>query len=165
MDIAKLSETRKKDRAQIAALVCDLLNELKIDHKWTREGFDEVYPKAHVISIQAPQGLRLSIELDADSCQPNVHVLPWHFSLKSNTCFADRFGDINPYHFRKATLVAHGTEGLLDHLRSKLTLALDGLAFSPEREAADIAKNGTWQEQEARWEQYRKEWKESQHAA
>lgn len=157
MEIDKLTETRKADRAQIARLVSDLLVEMKIDHVWVREGFDEAYPKAHVITVQAPQGLRVRIELDGDSCQPNVHVLPWHFDLKSDTCLDDRFGNINPHHFRKATLVADGTQGLLDHLRRQLTMAVDGTAFNEERKARSIAKNGTWQERDARWEQYRAE--------
>lgn len=157
MEIDKLSETRKADRAKIALLVSDLLTELKVDHKWTREGFDEAYPKAHVISIMAPEGLCVRVELDGDSCQPNVHVLPWHFDLKSDTCFDNRFGDINPHHFQKATLVAYGTQGLLDHLRRQLTMALDGTAFNEERKAASIAKHGTWQERDARWEQWRAE--------
>lgn len=162
MDVRTLSETRKKDRAEIAALVCATLSELKIDHTWTREGFDECYKKAHVIKIEAPQGLRLQIEIDGDSCQPNVHVLPWNFSLKSDTCFADAFGAINQCHYRKATLVAYGTDGLLAHLREKLTQALDGSAFSPERTAEAVAKDGTWQEREARWEKYREEFKAEQ---
>lgn len=165
MDVRTLSETRKKDRQTIAELVCALLTELKVEHSWTREGFDECYKKAQVIKIDGPRGLRLQIELDGESCQPNVHVLPWHFSSKSNTCFANKFGAINQHHYRKATLVAYGTDGLLHHLREQLTMALDGTGFSDEREAADIAKNGTWQEQEARWAEYRKEWKAEQDAA
>lgn len=162
MDVRTLSETRKKDRAEIAALVCATLSELKIDHSWTREGFDECYKKAHVIKIDAPRGLRLRIEIDGESCQPDVHVLPWHFDSKSDTCFSDAFGNINQCHFRKATLVAEGTDGLLAHLREQLAMALDGTAFSPEREAASIVKDGTWQEREARWEEYRKEFQAEQ---
>lgn len=165
MDVRTLSETRKKDRVEIAALVCATLSELKIDHSWTREGFDAAYPKAHVITVLAPKGLRVRIEIDGDSCQPNVHVLPWHFDAKSDTCFSDAFGNINQFHFRKATLVAEGTDGLLAHLREQLTMAIDGTAFSPEREAAAIAKDGTWQERHARWEEYRKEWQEQNDAA
>ena len=162
MDVRTLSETRKKDRAEIAALVCATLCEMKIDHVWTREGFDPSYPKAHVIKVRAPKGLRVRIEIDGESCQPNVHVLPWNFDSKSDTCFSDAFGNINQCHFRKATLVAEGTDGLLAHLRAQLTKAIDGTAFSSEREAASIAKDGTWQERHARWEEYRKEFQAEQ---
>lgn len=160
-----LSETRKGDRAKIAKLVSSLLSEMKVDHDWIREGFDECYKKAHVIRIQGPKGLRLRVELDGDSCQPNVHVLAWNFDTNSDTCFADKFGAINQCHYRKATLVAYGTDGLLHHLREHLTWALDGSAFSPEREAAGIAKDGPWQERAARWEAYRREWRAQNAAA
>ncbi|MDW9491723.1 hypothetical protein [Sinorhizobium meliloti] len=162
MDIAKLSETRKADRAKIAELVSALCSEFRIDHSWTREGFDEAYPKAHVITIMAPRGLCVRIELDGESCQPNVHVLPWHVSHAVDTCLADAFGDINKYHFRKLTDVAYGTDGLLRHLRQKFELIKSGAAFSEEREQAHITESGTAAERMARWEEYRQAWQAEQ---
>ncbi|MDW9531928.1 hypothetical protein RWE87_13560 [Sinorhizobium meliloti] len=160
MDIARLSETRKADRAKIAELISALCSEYQIDNSWTREGFDEAYPKAHVVVVMAPRGLRVRIELDGESCQPNVHVLPWHMATDVDTCLADAFGDINKYHFRKLTAVAYGTDGLLRHLRQKFELIASGAAFSTEREQAHIAENGTAAERMARWEEYRREWAE-----
>ncbi|MDX0267666.1 hypothetical protein GOC13_07465 [Sinorhizobium meliloti] len=160
VDISRLSETRKADRAQIAQLVSDLCSEYRIDHSWTREGFDEAYPKAHVIVVMAPRGVRVRIELEGDSCQPNVHVLPWHMASDVDTCFADAFGEINRHHFRKLTDVAYGTDGLLMHLRQKFELIKSGAAYSDVREQAHIAENGTAAERMAKWEEYRREWAE-----
>ncbi|MCY0148327.1 hypothetical protein OEG84_11545 [Hoeflea sp. G2-23] len=149
-----LTETRKADRLKIATQVCNLLDRLKIDHAWTREGFVEGYPKAHRISVNAPRGLDLGIKIDGESCQPNVYVLCWHISSKVDTCLADRFGDINPHHFSKLTAVAYGLDGLLSHLEQKLLMALDGSAFDDERETAAIAKNGTAADRNARFAQW-----------
>lgn len=158
MDIDHLSEVRKPDRAKIAQLVADLCDEFRFDYKWTREGFDECYPKAQVIQIHAPRGLLVGIELDGDSCQHNVHVLPWHMSSDVDTCLSDRFGSINNYHFRKATQVSYGTAALLQGLRERFMMIKDGSAFDGEREKASIIKHGTAAERNAAWAEARKEW-------
>jgi len=161
-DITKLSETRKADRTKIAQLVSDVCSEFKIDHKWTREGFDEAYPKAHVIEIMAPRGVRCRIELDGDSCQPNVHVLPWNVAIDSDARFSARFGSVNQAHHQKMTAVAYNTDGLLAHLRSCFRLINSGAAFDEEREKEAIAKYGSAAERMAKWKEYLAEWLEQQ---
>lgn len=156
-EVLNLSETRKPDRQIIAQLVSEVCTEFQIDHSWTREGFDEMHPRAHVIQIMAPQGLRVRIEIDGESCQHNVHVLCWHIDLNSDTRLADSFGSINTHHFQKCTEVAYGTFGLIEHLRQKFQLIRDGKAFSAEREADAIAKHGTAAERHARFVAWRNE--------
>ncbi|MEQ8308062.1 MAG: hypothetical protein RIA09_16010 [Hoeflea sp.] len=155
--ILELSETRKADRQKIAQLVSDVCAEHQIDHSWTREGFVEGYPKAHVIRIDAGEGLKVSVEIDGDSVQPNTWVLAWHIDVNSDTRLANSFGDINPFHFQKCTEVAWNTFGLLDHLRSKFALIAAGKAFDEDRKAAAIKENGTAAERSARFAEWRKE--------
>jgi hypothetical protein len=155
--ILELSETRKPDRQKIAQLVSELCSEYKIDHSWTREGFVEGYPKAHVIQIDAGEGLKVSVEIDGDSVQPNTWVLAWHIGFNSDARLADSFGDINKFHFQKCTEVARSTFGLIDHLRSKFELIADGKAFDEKRKAEAIKENGTAAERSARFAKW---WKE-----
>jgi hypothetical protein len=154
--VLELSETRKADRQKIAQMVSDICSEYKIDHSWTREGFVEGYPKAHVIQIDAGEGLKVSVEIDGDSVQPNTWVLAWHIGFNSDARLADSFGDINKFHFQKCTEVARSTFGLIDHLRSKFELIAEGKAFDEERKAASIKELGTATERAARFAEWRK---------
>ena len=134
-----LTEKRKADREKMAAAVIALATECDataaIDPDWPGE-------RAIMLEIRAARGLCLNIDFDGDSPQPDVHVLSWHMSTDVDTCFADAFGDLNRFHYRKATGVAHGFDELLRSIHTGLTLAASGEAFSAEREAAAIAKAG-----------------------
>jgi hypothetical protein len=81
------------------------------------------------LRISAPGGLCVSVDLDGASCQPDVHVIPWHMGLDSDKRLARSFGDVNPYHFRKATHVARGWVALKEEIERGLRAAVDGSAY------------------------------------
>lgn len=153
-----LTEKRKADREKMAAAIIALATECgataAIDPDWPGE-------RAIMIRIQAARGLRLYIDFDGDSSQPDVYVLSWHMSTDVDTCFADAFSrggrvPLNSIHWRKATDVAYGFDALLTALRASLLQAQSGEAFSPEREAAAIAKAGeTAAQRNARYDAWR----------
>lgn len=147
-----LSELRKADRAAMVAHVVRVVEECG-----ATAIVEEMRPRETWINIAAARGLRLTLDFDGESWQPNVHVLSWHFSTDCDTCFADAFGSLNRHHFRKATDTAEGMDELLSILRKRLEQAADGSAFSAEREAAAIAESGTAAERRARFDEWVKD--------
>jgi predicted transcriptional regulator len=119
-----LTERRKADRAQLAAAVIDTA---------TAGGATaeiEYVRRETWINIEAARGLRLTVTLDGQSPQPDVHVLSWHMHYSGDARLSSCFpGDVNPYHRRKATVVAYGTRAMLDAIERGLRSAADGSAF------------------------------------
>lgn len=149
------SERKKSDRAKMAKI----MHALAIEHGATAEieekPFGDMCPQMVRVGISTERGLQLSVDFDGKSCQPNVYVNAWNFSTDSDTCLSDRFpGSINNYHFRKCTTVSYGFEELCNHVRKVLDMAREETAFDPEREAAHVAKNGSWQERKAKFAAY-----------
>ena len=145
-----LTERRKADRAEMASRLEDLI--IHCGAKVTRE---EMGPREIWLNVEAPRGLRLTLDLDGDSVQPDVHVLSWHMALDSDACLSDRFyGSLNNYHFRKATTIAHGFDELCNAIETCLCDAADGTAFDADREARHIAEHGTAAERKAKWDEY-----------
>ena len=119
-----LTERRKADRAQLAAAVIDTA---------TAGGATaeiEYVRRETWINIEAARGLRLTVTLDGQSPQPDVHVLSWYMHYSSDARLSVRFpGDVNPYHRRKATVIAYGTRAMLEAIERALLSVADGSAF------------------------------------
>lgn len=130
MTTSELSERRAPDRKKMASAIEALV--LECGAKFVR-GSD--IPSANVIKIyiKAAEGLELMVDFDGKSPQPNIHVLSWYMDSKSakrlnNSTFG---GNVNPYHFQKATYIAYGFADLCKQLRAGLLMAKDGTAFLP----------------------------------
>jgi len=156
-----LSEKLKADR-KVMALKLKALAEFlgaTAEIQW-EDPASTYYKRRTIVHIKAARGLLLNVDLNGDSCQPDVHVLSWHIDLDSDARLADSFGNINQFHFRKATYFGEGFEGLWGiegQVELGLCKARDGDAFSAEREAAKIEVEGTAAERNARWAEWREE--------
>ncbi len=137
-----LTERRKADRAKMAEQVRALAAVYGISATVEPYEFREMYPHRLDVKIRTDRGLCLTVEFNGTSCQPDVHVLSWHMDIDSDARLSDAFGKVNPHHHAKATDVVEGLEGLLDRLRQRFELIHSGAAYSAEREAFHIAKNG-----------------------
>lgn len=140
--MAALTERRKADRAKMAEAVRALAVEMGCAATVVDRPYGDMSPQEIVVNIRTDRGLCLGVDFDGQSTQPDVHVLSWHMATDVDTRLSDAFGSVNPHHFRKSTDVARGLDQLLDVLRRKLALCRDGSAYSAEREAAMIKKNG-----------------------
>ena len=129
-----LTERRKADRETMMAGVEALLQRLKVPYRHDELNLSIICPRRVSIELMFPRGLRLTVNFNGDSPQPDVFVLSWHVSTKSRACLSDIFDSINNYHFQKATDIATGYERLLWKLESRILAVQDGSAFSLERE-------------------------------
>ncbi len=155
-----LTEARKADRAAMAKALVALAESHGAACTVTPEGSDSYRKRRAAVTINAPRGLDVTIDFDGESPQPNIFVNAWHMGLETDARLAlGRFpnGDVNPHHQSKCTTVSHSFDALLDHVGIVLTRANTGDLFDLEKEAQDVAKNGTWQEQAARFAQWREE--------
>lgn len=155
-----LTEKRKADRLTMAAKLETLITECGATFERIEPA--PLSPRAIWLEVKAARGLCVTVDLDGDSWQPDIHVLSWHMDFETDACLSDRFGrlgSLNQHHWRKATYCAEGFESLCAALRYGLTLARDGTAFDPEREAAAIAADGTWQARKAAFDAGMAEWK------
>lgn len=153
-----LTERRKADRAKMAEKLATIALEYGATVEIEREGENSICPRRIQVSIVAARGLACGFDFDGESCQPDIYVNGWHMGLNTDACLSDRFpGSVNNSHFRKSTTVRHGFDDLCDHVRQVLEMANAGTCFDAERESRHVAKNGTWQESAARFEQWRQE--------
>lgn len=132
--LTSLTEKRAKDRAEMAAKVTALFQEYGYKVEQQTLG-----PRWISLSAETARGLCVTIDLEGDSVQPDVHVLPWHtnFAAGKNTRLDPAFGlaaggSVNPYHFGKCTAVAYGYEQLMQQLTAALAMVKDGTAFQKE---------------------------------
>lgn len=119
-----LTERRKADREAMAAQ----LQALALQHGATARRCEFEGPREIALEIEAPGGLRVRVDLDGDSVQPDVHVLPW-VCWAEGVRLAPGFGTVNPHHGRKATHVARGWPGLRAEIERGLRAAADGTAY------------------------------------
>lgn len=153
-----LSVSRARDRAIMAQRVADLAQSLGATAEIEPMGDRELWVK-----IRAARGLCLTVDFDGDSRQQRegVWVLSWHIATDSDACLDDSFGgSVNPHHFSKATYIGRGFDGLfglLGQVELGLCKARDGDAFNAEREAAQVAKNGSAADRAAYWAKCREE--------
>lgn len=125
---AALSVSRAKDRALMAEQIASLARSLGAEAtiKSAPLGDRDLW-----VNVQTTRGLCLTVSLDGDSrqCRDGTFVLPWYIALKSDALLDPSFGNVNPYHFGKATQVAYSFPALLTNLECGLTKARDGSAF------------------------------------
>ena len=160
-----LTEKKKADRIKMAELVRALAVEMGLTAEVVDKPFGDMSPHMIMVKIRSKEGLKLHVDFDGKTSQPDVHVLSWHMDTDVDTRLADAFGDINRFHYCKATDIAYGTDELLRILAWKFLKIQNGTAFSPEREAAHIAKNGTAAERKARFDAYMKDFLNDKAAA
>lgn len=137
-----LTERRKADRAKMAEQVRALAAVYGIDARVGPPSFATMAPHRLDVVLRTDRGLCLTVDFDGESTQPDVHVLSWHMDTDSDARLADAFGDVNPHHHAKATDVVEGLDALLERLRLRFELIQSGAAYSAEREAFHIVKNG-----------------------
>lgn len=123
-----LTETRKADRAEMARQLVALVQSKGVP--CVLEDPSIWGPRAIMVTIEAPRGLRLSVDFDGGSTQPDTYVLSWHMKHGSTAKLRGNFApSVNTYHFRKATDIAHGFDNLLEIIAQRLDATLDGSAF------------------------------------
>lgn len=126
----ELSERRKADREAMARTV----EALAVKHGCTCTRRELPWLNRHAIGLELSLrgGLHLNLDFDGKSCQPNVHVLPWHMRGDVQHYLNPSVFDwnVNPHHGHKATLVRQGSAALFDHLERVMAAAADGSAFT-----------------------------------
>ncbi len=153
-----LSVKRKADRKLMADTVAALFRdnstvpvEVTIEARGARE---------LVVGVRYERGICVGIDFDGDTpFLPPTWVNPWHMHSKTDARFSEYFGvvaggSINPHHFSKCTAVVYGWDSLRSNLANVIKLINSGEAYDGGREAAKIAKDGTWQERRDRWAAY-----------
>lgn len=128
------TETRKADRMTMLDVVVALIVECGA-RVIEREGEHAGLPRKRrcLVTLEAENGLRLTVDFDGASSQPNIHVLSWYIAtdhkwdaVKPAPGFAP---SVNPCHWHKATDICEGFESLCATLRKRLASARDGTAF------------------------------------
>jgi hypothetical protein len=130
MTMPELTMKRKADRTKLALMIEEMLKDRGVQFE-RREGGDYPGPREIQIHVVADRGVRVGVDLDGDSCQPNTFVLTWN--APDGVCFSEAMGMVNPYHFAKATTVAHGADQLLYLLDRDLEAFRSGRGFDDER--------------------------------
>lgn len=124
------TERRKADREWMAQQIAELARECGAQAEVAPPIYE---PKDLHVNITCARGLCLSVEFEAKSCQPDVYVLSWHFKERGEDKLSFLFGDVNRYHQRKSTEIAHGYHDLRHKLYASLCMVRDGTAFeTPE---------------------------------
>lgn len=118
-----LSERRKADRAAMAKGIAQIAKKYGANCDISSDE-DEVS-----VYVDHPGGLAVGINFERRSVQPDVHVIAWHIRYGSSARLNDSFGDVNPYHHRKATHVRIGWEALSAEIERGLSAAADGSAY------------------------------------
>lgn len=91
-------------------------------------------PRQVRLEIEAPGGAYLPLDFDGDAGQAADYFVPtWNVRTSSLYAFADDMGDINRFHFAKASRVAHGFGELCDVVRRDLAILLSGRGYSAKR--------------------------------
>lgn len=121
-----LNVSRKQDREAMAA-VLESLDIGRPDWTATREDFPGRETWVH---FAGPRGLALTIDLDGDSRQQRqgTFVLSW-VMRGGQAKLARSFGDVNPFHFHKATDICEGWLHMLATIQKRMDAASDGSAF------------------------------------
>lgn len=128
------SETRRVDRMVMLNIVAALVVECgaRVIEREDEPGCF-LGTRACLVTLETENGLRLTVDFDGASTQPNIHVLSWYIAtdhkwdaVKLAPGFAP---SVNPYHWHKATDICEGFESLCATLRKRLASARDGTAF------------------------------------
>ena len=140
-----LTERRKADRTNMAAMVVELCEELGATvsvrdcatHVWddgsraSPENRDRL-----VLTIRAGDAT-VGIDFDRRSPQPDVYCTPWNVAHDSDARFSAEFGravraSVNAHHRKKCMGFADGIQTLLAELRAAIECVNRGEAFLVE---------------------------------
>jgi hypothetical protein len=131
LDLGTLSETRKADRAVMAAHVADLarMHGLSAEVRAGARG-----PRQVVAELAGPHGLQLAVRFDGDTpqCEPDTYVLSWCMQPGKDDGYRLNprvFESVNPYHGTKATEVANGYRELCELLSNRFAHIMGRTAF------------------------------------
>ena len=124
--------TTRAAREKVADEIVEIATSLGARAKKV-DGESKFDPRTTHIEIEGAGGLNVSVRLEPSS-KTCAHVLCWNIGLKSPSMLTDAFGDVNTYHFRKATHVAMGLDDLIKQIKRGLKMAQDGSAFRPAEE-------------------------------
>lgn len=134
--IPALSETRKADRAKMAAMLsAAMLTAGATSADVTPSSYN---PQQLDVRIVAPGGAHIHVDFNGESSQPNVHVATWN---TPDAVFLNPgwFGNVNPCHFGKATVVAEGIDNLIAELSADLEAFARGDAYLPHEDSRIVA--------------------------
>lgn len=127
---AALTERRKADREQMAAMVEELCTQHGVECH--RSEFRS--PREICLDMEC-EGFGVSVDFDGDNCAQLLdnYCLPWH-GLAGENRLSSAFGaaqcaEVNPFHRRKCTAFARGIDDLLRKLALGFEMLKDGRAF------------------------------------
>lgn len=147
--VDNLTERRGPDRHEIVRRVCVLCEHHGVGHRVEEDYLGN--KRSIAVHIVGADGLGLTFDVDGTTCQPDTHVLSWHFSFDLPREDRERFRnrvilpgfaqDRNSFHKRKATDICCGTRQLLELLDDRLSKMAGGLATA-EKEVEPSKSNG-----------------------
>lgn len=131
-----LSEKRKADRAKMAAILIEAMEEAGATCKLT-DYANHIYPDGSKsswtrrlgIDIEAPGGATIFVDFDGESCQPDVFVQTWQGPRDGKRWLHPRLGNVNPHHYSKLNLVCHGLDDLIVSLTQDIVRFADGSGY------------------------------------
>lgn len=130
-----LTEQRAADRRTMADALATMLRTAGA----AVTEVERYQPRTIRLEVRAPGGGICWPEFDGESCQPNVYVVTWnvaHDAPNRNAIrFAITFGNVNSYHFHKASRVAYGFEQLGAVLAADVAACVSGAAYQPPAES------------------------------
>ncbi len=126
----KWTERRAADRAAMA----DDLQQLAESMGAVVTRPEPFAPRQVRLEIEVPGGAYLPLDFDGDAGQAADYFVPtWNVRTSSLYAFTDAMGDINRFHFSKASRVAHGYDELRAIVARDLAILLSGRGYSAER--------------------------------
>lgn len=132
--MSALSETRKADRI----IMADQLATAMVASGATASVAPCDYaPQRIDIHITAPGGATIHVDLDGESCQPNVHVATWN--TRGMLFLSPILGDVNPCHYGKLNVVGYGLDDLITQLERHIAQFADGSGYLPHDDRRVIA--------------------------
>ena len=125
-----LTERRAADRAAMA----DDMQQLAESMGAVVTRPEPYAPRQVRLEIEAPGGAYLPLDFDGDAGAATDYFVPtWNVRTSSLYAFTDAMGDINRFHFSKASRVAHGYDELRAIVARDLAILLSGRGYSAER--------------------------------
>lgn len=125
-----LTERRADDREAMARILAEIAE--SAGAKAIRPA--PFAPRQVRLAIEVPGGAYLPLCFEGDNGRySDMYVPTWNVRTSSLYAFADAMGDINRFHFAKASRVAHSFGELCDVVRRDLAILLSGRGYSAER--------------------------------
>lgn len=143
----KWTERKAADREKMAAYLETFLREAGA----TVSREDPLGARSVRLKVSVTGGAYISVNFDGDSCQRDIFVCTWNTECDSVFAFSGYMGEVNPFHFAKATRICYGFPELCDTLRDDVETLLSGKGYCAERAAIKAAER---KERHARSREY-----------